>query len=224
MRIQHKVFEYQYGDQKLTLEFGKMAKQTDGSVFISCGGTQVLVTVVSAREVKDGQDFFPLLVDYKEKFYASGKFLGGFNKREGRPTNREILLMRMIDRPFRPLFPKDYMAETIIMATVHSYDEDHDPEVLAGLGAAAVLTVSDIPFMGPAGFCKVGKIDGKLVLNPSQTEWDSSSLELVVAGTKDAVSMVEGEADLFSEEEMVEAILFGHNYIIGFLPIFKFHT
>jgi polyribonucleotide nucleotidyltransferase len=209
-------FTFNYGGKDITIETGRMAKQADGAVFISCNGTQVLVTVVSAKEANPEQDFFPLLVDYKEKFYAGGKFLGGFNKREGRPSESEILLMRMVDRPFRPLFPEGYMNETIIQATVHSYTAEGDPEVLAGLGAAAALVLSDIPFLGVVGFNKVGRIDGKLVLNPTRKEWEKSDLELVVAGSKDAVSMIEGEAKELSEEVMLEAIMFGHDHIKKF--------
>ncbi|MBF0207535.1 MAG: polyribonucleotide nucleotidyltransferase [Oligoflexia bacterium] len=209
-------FHYNYGGREVTIETGRLAKQADGAVFISCEGTQLLVTVVSAREVGEEQDFFPLLVDYKERFYSAGKFLGGFNKREGRPSSAEILLMRMVDRPFRPLFPTGYFYETIIQATVHSYDSSADPEVLAGLGAAAALTVSDVPFNGPAAFCKVGRIDGKFVLNPAHDQWEHSDLELVVAGSKDAILMVEGEADQLPEEVMVEAIIWAHDHIKGF--------
>ncbi|MEX1099336.1 MAG: polyribonucleotide nucleotidyltransferase, partial [Bacteriovoracaceae bacterium] len=153
-----KEFTINYGGKEVTLETGRLAKLADGAVLVTCGGTQVLVTVTSAHSVNEGQDFFPLMVDYKEKFTAVGKFLGGFMKREARPSNDEILLMRMIDRPLRPLFPKGYMYETIIMGQVLSYDEENDPQVLAGLGATAALAVSDIPFSGPVGFCKVGKL------------------------------------------------------------------
>ncbi|MCO4753365.1 MAG: polyribonucleotide nucleotidyltransferase [Bacteriovoracaceae bacterium] len=211
-----KEFTINYGGKDITLETGRFAKQADGSVMVTCGGTQVLVTVVSAHEVADGQDFFPLMVDYKEKFPAVGKFLGGFMKREGRPSNDEILLMRMIDRPLRPLFPEGYMCETIIMAQVLSYDGENDPQVLAGLGTTAALAVSDIPFSGPVGFCKVGRIDGKLVLNPSRDQWKDSDIELVLAASKNAILMVEGEADEVSEEEMMEALKFGHESIKEF--------
>lgn len=208
-------FTYNYGGKNLTIETGRLAKQADGAVFITCGGTQILATVVSAREMAEEQDFFPLLVDYKERFYAAGKFLGGINKREGRPSNAEILLMRMVDRPFRPLFPSGYFFETVIQATVHSYDEDADPEVMAGIASSAALTISDVPFEGPVGFCKVGRIDGKLILNPTLSQREISDLELVVAGTKDAISMVEGEAHELSEEMMVDAIMFAHEHIKG---------
>jgi polyribonucleotide nucleotidyltransferase len=208
-----KEFTFTYGGKEVTLETGRIAKQADGAVLVTSGETQVFLTVCSAHEVKDGQDFFPLMVDYKEKFSAVGKFLGGFMKREGRPSNAEILLMRMTDRPLRPLFPAGYMAETIVMAQVLSFDGSTDPEVLAGLGTAAALAISDIPFAGPIGFCKVGKVDGSLVLNPSIDQWENSTIELVLAASKDAILMVEGEADEVSEEEMMEALMFGQKEI-----------
>lgn len=210
-----KEFKMNYGGKEITLETGRMAKQADAAVVASCEGTQVLVTLTCAKDVNDGQDFFPLLVDYKEKFYAAGKFLGGFLKREGRPSNAEILIMRLIDRPLRPLFPEGFMNETILMAQVVSLGNG-DPEVLAGLGAAAALAISDVPFNGPMGYAKVGKIDGKLVLNPTKEDFKNATLELLVAGSKEAVLMVEGEANEVSEEEMLEAIVFGHNNIKEF--------
>jgi len=159
------------------------------------------------------------MVDYKEKFSAAGKFLGGFMKREGRPSNAEILLMRMTDRPLRPLFPSGYMAETIVMAQVLSFDGETDPEVLAGLATAAALAISDIPFAGPIGFCKVGKVDGSLVLNPNIDQWENSTIELVLAASKDAILMVEGEANEVSEEEMMEALMFGQKEIKQFCEV-----
>lgn len=213
VNVNTKTFKFNYGGKEIILETGKMAKQADGAVFMTCGGTQVLTTAISAKEVKDDQDFFPLLVDYKERFYAAGKFLGGFMKREGRPSNQEILLMRMIDRPMRPLFPEGYMNETIIQTNVHSYDNEVDPEIIAGLAASAALIVSDIPFYSPVGFCKVGKINGEFVLNPSRKEWEKSELELVVAGTSDAILMIEGEASELPEEEILDAIMFAHDHI-----------
>ncbi len=214
-------FTFNYGGKEVTLETGRIAKQADGAVLMTCGGTQVLVTVCSAREMNDGQDFFPLMVDYKEKFTAAGKFLGGFMKREGRPGNHEILLMRMIDRPLRPLFPSGYMFETIVMAQVLSYDPEVDPEVLAGLGASAAFQLSDIPFSGPLGFCKVGRIDGKLVLNPTHEQIEQSDIELVIAASNDAIMMVEGEAQEVSEEDMLAAINFGHDNIREFCTFIK---
>jgi polyribonucleotide nucleotidyltransferase len=211
-----KEFKLNYGGKDVIIETGRLAKQADGAVLVTCGNSQVLVTVCSARTVKDGQDFFPLMVDYKEKFTAAGKFLGGFMKREGRPSNDEILLMRMIDRPLRPLFPAGYMTETIVMAQVVSFDPEVDPQVLAGLGTSAALEISDIPFAGPIGFCKVGKIDGKLVLNPYHAQWENSEVELVIAASEDAIMMVEGEANEVCEEDMMEALKFGHDQIKEF--------
>ena len=211
-----KEFTFNYGGKEVTIETGRLAKQADGAVLVTSGGTQVLVTVCSAHTVKDGQDFFPLMVDYKEKFTAAGKFLGGFMKREGRPSNDEILLMRMIDRPLRPLFPAGYMTETIVMAQVISFDPEFDPQVLAGLGTSAALEISDIPFAGPIGFCKVGKINGELVLNPHNAQWEESELELVIAASKDAIMMVEGEANEVLEADMMEALQYGHDNIKEF--------
>ncbi len=216
-----KEFTFNYGGKEVTLETGRLAKQADGAVLVTCGNSQVLVTVVSAHEVKDGQDFFPLMVDYKEKFTAAGKFLGGFMKREGRPSNSEILLMRMIDRPLRPLFPEGYMTETIVMAQVISFDPEVDPEVLAGLGTSAALEISDIPFAGPIGFCRVGRIDGEFVLNPHHKQLAESEVELVIAASKEAIMMVEGEAKEVSEEIMMEALIYGHNQIKEFCTVLE---
>ncbi|HLW56172.1 MAG TPA: hypothetical protein VKY27_02245, partial [Bacteriovoracaceae bacterium] len=213
-----KEFKMNYGGKEITLETGRLAKQADAAVLASSEGTQVLVTVCCAKEVNDGQDFFPLLVDYKEKFYAAGKFLGGFLKREGRPSNAEILIMRLIDRPLRPLFPEGFMNETIIMAQVMSLGNG-DPEVLAGLGTAAALAISDVPFNGPMGYAKVTKLDGKLVLNPTREEWDKGELSILVAASNDAVLMVEGEANQVSEEAMLEGIVFAHNNIKEFCKL-----
>lgn len=214
-------FKHNFGDREVIVETGRLAKQTDGSAFVTCGGTQVLATVVSARSLGESTDFFPLLVDYKEKFYAAGKFLGGFMKREGRPSSSEILLMRMIDRPFRPLFPSGYKFETIIQTTVHSYDPEVDPGIIAGIAASCALSFSDVPFNGPVGFCRVGRVQGKLVLNPTPTQMDISDLDLIVAGTLDAVLMIEGEAKELSEEQMVEAIIFGHEHVIKWCTFMK---
>jgi polyribonucleotide nucleotidyltransferase len=213
-----KEFKLNYGGKEITLETGRFAKQADAAIMASCEGTQVLVTLTCAKDVNDGQDFFPLLVDYKEKFYAAGKFLGGFMKRESRPSNAEILIMRLIDRPLRPLFPEGFMNETILMAQVMSMGGG-DPEVLAGLGAAAAISISDVPFNGPMGYAKVGKIDGKWVLNPTKEQLKTSSLELLVAGSEEAVLMVEGEANEVSEAEMLDGIFFGHENIKQFCKL-----
>jgi polyribonucleotide nucleotidyltransferase len=217
-----KEFTLNYGGKNVTIETGRLAKQSDGAVLVTCEGTQVLVTLCCAQDVKDGQDFFPLMVDYKEKFYAAGKFLGGFMKRESRPSNSEILIMRLIDRPLRPLFPEGFMFETIIMAQVLSYKEDGgDPEILAGLGSAAAIAVSDVPFNGQLGYAKVGKIDGKFVLNPTRTQFHESSLELLLAASMDAIMMVEGEGNEVSEEDMLAAINFGHKNIKEFCTLLQ---
>ena len=213
------------GNKEITFESGRLAKQADGSVLVSCEGTQVLVTVCSAKEPKEGQDFFPLTVDYTEKFYSAGKFLGGFMKREGRPTTGETLTSRLIDRPLRPLFPEGYMNDTFVQATVLSYKEGGDPEVLASMGAAVAVSTSDIPFHGLFGTVKVGRIDGNLVINPEKSEWAKSDLEVLISASSEAILMVEGEAEQVSEEEMLKALLFGHDeikkYIATVGPTFK---
>tara|TARA_R110002072_G_scaffold276051_1_gene437576 strand:+ start:337320 stop:339446 length:2127 start_codon:yes stop_codon:yes gene_type:complete len=216
-----KEYRLEYGGREVVIETGRMAKQADGSVLVSSEGTQVLVTVCSATKMKDGQDFFPLLVEYTEKFYAAGKFLGGFRKREGRPTDQETLNARLIDRPLRPLFPNGYMFDTVVSCTVISYGENGDPEVLAALGASAALTISDIPFEGPIGTCKVGRIDGQFVLNPSHSQLEESDMEIIVAASSDAILMVEGEAKLVPEKEVLEAIFFGHDNIKQYVDVLK---
>ena len=221
MNREKRVFTYDYGGKEVTLETGWLAQQADGAVLVSCEGTQVLVTVCSAREMKDGQDFFPLLVEYTEKFYSAGKFLGGFMKREGRPTTQETLNARLIDRPLRPLFPEGYMFDTVVSCTVMSYSEKGDPEILAALGASGALSISDIPFDGPIGACKVGRIDGQLVLNPPYSSWKESDLEVVIAGSEEAILMVEGQAQIVPEEEILEAILYGHKHIRGFVSFLE---
>ena len=220
MNENKKVWSLNYGGKEVTVETGRMAKQADGSVLVSCGGTQVLVTVCSATEVKDGQDFFPLLVEYTEKFYSAGKFLGGFRKREGRPTDQETLNARLIDRPLRPLFPEGYMFDTVVSCTVVSYDpEGGDPEVLAGLGSSAALTISDIPFNGPIGTAKVGRIGGEYVLNPTLAQWEESDMEIAVAASDNAILMVEGEAELAPESEVLGAIWFAHDNIRDYVGL-----
>ncbi len=220
MNENKKVWSLNYGGKEVTIETGRLAKQADGSVLVSCEGTQVLVTVCSAREVKDGQDFFPLLVEYTEKFYAAGKFLGGFRKREARPGDAETLAARLIDRPLRPLFPNGYMFDTVVSCTVFSYNENGgDPEILAGLGASAALTISDIPFNGPIGSAKVGRINGQYVLNPTLAQWEESDLEIAVAASADAILMVEGEAQVVPESEVLGAIWFAHDNIKEYVTL-----
>ncbi|MEI8356515.1 MAG: polyribonucleotide nucleotidyltransferase, partial [Deltaproteobacteria bacterium] len=215
--MEHKV-EINFRDRKIVIETGKMAKQANGSVTVTCGDTVVLVTAVAAKNIKEGQDFFPLTVNYQEKSYAGGKIPGGFFKREGRPTENEVLTCRLIDRPLRPLFSSNYLNETQVMATVISADQDNDPGILAMIGASAALELSDIPFLGPIAGVKVGRVNGQLLCNPTADESEKSDIDIVVAGSRDAVIMVEGGAGVVSEEDMLDAIFFGHASI---QPILK---
>ncbi|MDX1580731.1 MAG: polyribonucleotide nucleotidyltransferase, partial [Alphaproteobacteria bacterium] len=202
--------EIEWGGRTLTLETGQMARQADGSVVATYGDTVVLCTVVADREPKPGLGFFPLTVNYSEKYYAAGKIPGGFFKREGRPTEKETLTSRLIDRPIRPLFPGEFKNETQVLCTVLSHDQENDPDVVAMVGASAALVLSGIPFLGPIGGARVGYIDGEYVLNPYIDELPNSELDLIVAGTKDAVLMVESEVKELSEEIMLGAVMFGH--------------
>ena len=204
---------FQYGNHEVTLETGEIARQSSGAVMVSMGGTVVLVTAVAAAKAKDGQDFFPLTVDYVEKFYSAGRIPGGFFKREGRPTEKETLTSRLIDRPVRPLFPEEFKNEVQVIAQVVSLNPEVDGDIPARLGASAALSLAGIPFKGPIGAARVGYINGKYVLNPSVTELKTSDLDLVVAGTSNAVLMVESEAKLLSEEIMLGAVVFGHQQL-----------
>ncbi|MFD1940967.1 polyribonucleotide nucleotidyltransferase [Paradevosia shaoguanensis] len=205
----HKV-ELNWGGQPLTLETGKVARQADGAVMATLGETVVLATVVSAKSAKPGQDFFPLTVNYQEKYFAAGKIPGGYFKREGRPTENETLTSRLIDRPIRPLFPDGYKNETQVIVTVLQHDMENEPDILAMVAASAALTISGVPFMGPIGAARVGYIDGQYVLNTAIDKRVDSKLDLVMAGTADAVLMVESEAQELSEEVMLGAVMFGH--------------
>ena len=200
--------QVEFGGRTVTLSTGKMAKQASGAVVVSCGDTVVLVTVVAAKEAKEGQDFFPLTVNYTEKAYAGGKIPGGFFKREARPTDPETLTSRLIDRPIRPLFPETFLNDTQIIATVLSADQDNDPGILSMLGASAALMISDIPFNGPIAGAKVARVDGKFICNPSAEELEKSDLEIVVAVSRDAIIMVEGEAKFVSEADLLEGVFF----------------
>ncbi len=202
--------EFQFGNQKVTLETGRVARQASGAVMVSMGDTVVLVTCVAKKEAREGQDFFPLTVDYQEKNYAAGRIPGGFFKREGRPSEKETLTCRLIDRPIRPLFPKGFKNEIQIIVTVMSLDPDIDPDIPSIIGASAAISLSGAPFSGPVGAARVGYIDGQYVLNPSFTELESSDLNLVVAGTNTSVLMVESEAKQLSEDVMLGAVMFGH--------------
>jgi len=202
--------EVEWGGRKLVLETGRVARQADGAVVATYGESVVLATVVGAHEPKAGVDFFPLTVNYQEKFFAAGKIPGGYFKREGRPTERETLTSRLIDRPIRPLFADGYKNETQVIVTVLSHDMENDPDIVALVAASAALTISGIPFMGPIGAARVGFIDGEYVLNPEIDSMLNSKLDLVVAGTANAVLMVESEAQELSESEMLGAVMFGH--------------
>ena len=197
----------------IEIRTGKLAKQAHGSVELRMGNSVLLATVVSNKEAKDDVDFLPLTVDYREKFAADGRFPGGFLKREARPTDHEILIMRLVDRILRPLFPSDYHAETQIMLSLVSHDENVCPEALAGLGASAALAVSDIPFNGPISEVRVGRVSGELIANPTPAQLEESDIDMVIGASADSVAMVEGEMDEISEAEMVEAIKFAHEEI-----------
>src|SRR5210317_1957021 len=211
--------EMQWGEETLTLETGKVARQADGSVIATLGETSVMANVTFAKEPKPGQDFFPLTVHYQERYYAAGKIPGGYFKREARPTEKETLTARLIDRPIRPLFVPGFKNEVLVMCTVLSHDLVNDPDIVAMIAASAALTISGVPFMGPIAGCRVGFEDGEYILNPTcddmhkLRENPDQRLDLVVAGTKDAVMMVESEAYELSEEEMLGAVKFAHEQI-----------
>ena len=215
-----KVFkkEIEVAGKKISLETGKIARQADGAIIAKCGETVVMATVVGAKKVNPDVDYFPLSVNYQEKYYAAGKIPGGYFKREARPTESETLISRLIDRPIRPLFPDEFKNEVQLLPTVISYDKENEADILSIIASSAALAISGMPFMGPVGASRVGFIDGKYVLNPSKIDLQKSKLDLVVAGTKDAVLMVESEAKGLTEEEMLNAVKFGHE---NFVPIIK---
>jgi len=213
----HRV-EIEWGGRKLKLETGQLARQADGAVLAQYGETSVLATVVAAKAVRPGVDFFPLTVNYQERSYAAGKIPGGYFKREGRPTEKETLTSRLIDRPIRPLFVEGFKNETQVIATVLSFDNENDPDIVAMIASSAALTLSGLPFLGPIGAARVGLIDGEFVLNPLIDEMEKTKLDLVVAGTQEAVMMVESEAHELSEEQMLEAVMFGHRH---FQPVIQ---
>ena len=211
----------QIGSTQITIETGKIAKLADGAVIVSCGDTMVLASAVSATSIKEGQDFFPLTVDYREKAAAAGKFPGGYFKREGRPTEKETLTSRMIDRPLRPLFPQGYFYDTQVISLLLSADGQNDPDMLAINGASAALCVSDIPFAGPIGAVRVGRINGQLVANPTHDEREQSDLDLVYVGTENDVIMIEGAANQVPEAEFIKALEFGHGHAREMIRIQK---
>lgn len=204
------VKQFKYGQHTVTLETGAIARQATASVMASMDDTAVFVSVVAKKDVKEGQDFFPLTVNYQEKSYAAGKIPGGFFKREGRPSEGETLVARLIDRPLRPLFPEGFFNEIQIVATVMSVNPQISPDLVAMIGASAALSLSGVPFNGPIGVARVGLINNQLVLNPTTNEQKISNLDLVVAGTEKAVLMVESEAKILTEEQMLSAVVFGH--------------
>ena len=213
----HRV-ELDWGGRKLVLETGKIARQADGAVVATYGDTTLLATVVAAKEPKPGLDFLPLTVDYQEKFYAAGRIPGGYFKREGRPTEKETLVSRLIDRPIRPLFADGWRNETQVIVTTLSHDLENDPDIIAMVAASAALTLSGAPFMGPIGAARVGFVNNEYVLNPTLDEMPESHLDLVVAGTADAVLMVESEAKELNEDVMLGAVMFGHRH---FQPVIE---
>src|SRR5271168_4284412 len=208
--------ELDWGGRKLVLETGKMARQADGAVLVRYGDTIVLCTAVGVKTAKAGQDFFPLTVNYQEKAFAAGRIPGGFFKREGRPSENETLVSRLIDRPIRPLFPENFRNEVQIIATVLSHDMENDPDIVALIGCSAALTLSGIPFFGPIAAARIGYEDGQFILNPTMGEIETTELDLVVAGTKEGVLMVESEAKELPEDVMLNAVMFGHK---NFQPV-----
>ncbi len=210
--------EIEINEKKISLETGKIARQADGAIIAKCGETVVLATVVGAKKVNPDIDYFPLSVNYQEKYYAAGKIPGGYFKREARPTESETLISRLIDRPIRPLFPDEFRNEVQLLPTVISYDKENEADILSIIASSAALAISGMPFMGPVGASRVGFINGKYVLNPTKKELENSKLDLVVAGTKDAVLMVESEAKGLTEQQMLDAVKFGHK---GFVPVIK---
>jgi polyribonucleotide nucleotidyltransferase len=217
--MNHIVKKTRIGDREITVETGKIAKQADGSVWVRSGDSIVLVTVVSAKDKKEGLDFFPLTVDYVEKLASAGRIPGSFFRREGRPTDKETLTSRLIDRSCRPLFPEGYQNETQIIATVLSFDQENDTDVLALTGASAALSCSDIPFGSPFAGVRVGRVNGKMVANPTNAEREQSDLDIVMAASRDAIMMVEGGAKQCSEADMVEALMFGQKAVREMLDV-----
>ena len=213
------MLELDFWGRKLSIETGHLAKQANGSALVRYGDTVVLVTAVANKEAKQGVDFFPLTVNYQEKTYAAGKIPGGFFKREARPSEKETLTSRLIDRPLRPLFPDGFFNETQVIATVISVEADVDPDMVAMIGASAALEVSDIPFQGPVAGVRVGRVNGKFIINPSLVEMEDSDIDLIIAGSRDAVMMVEGGAKNISEDVMLEAIFFGHESMAPILDM-----
>src|SRR5258708_23522975 len=210
--MQHKVTA-QIGSTQISIETGKIAKRADGAGVGPHGDTMGLVRAVSATQIKEGQDWFPLTVDYREKAAAVGKFPGGYFKREGRPSEKETLTSRMTDRPLRPLFPKGYFYDTQVISVLLSADGENDPDILSITGASAALCISDIPFAGPIGAVRIGRINGEFVVNPTHSQRQQSNLDLVYVGSAEEVVMIEGAADEISEEDFIRALEFAQPYV-----------
>tara|TARA_B100000029_G_scaffold459786_1_gene490218 strand:+ start:16 stop:2094 length:2079 start_codon:yes stop_codon:yes gene_type:complete len=202
-----------FGDKDLVIETGKIAKQANGSVMVSYGETSLLVTATCSKQASENRSFFPLSVDYREKFYASGRIPGGFFKREARPSEHEIIASRLTDRPIRPLFPSDFFHETQVLINLLSYDGSINPDILGTIGASAALSISDIPWDGPIASVRIGRIDGKFKINPSSEDLENSDMEIIVSGTNDSILMVEGSADFISEDDFISAIQYSHGII-----------
>ncbi|OGX18752.1 MAG: polyribonucleotide nucleotidyltransferase, partial [Omnitrophica WOR_2 bacterium RBG_13_44_8b] len=217
--MQNNILKEKFGNQELILETGHIAKQANGSVTVQYGGTVVLVTACMSREIREGQDFFPLTVEYQEKTYAAGRIPGGFFKREGRPSESEILTARLIDRPIRPLFPDGFMNEVQIMAIVLSSDGENDPDILSVIGASLALSISDIPFNGPLSCCRVGRVNNEFILNPTYAELEKSDLDVVVAANKNGVLMLESKAKELPEEAYLEAVKFGFDNLQSIMDL-----
>jgi len=213
--LEHKIYTTELAGQTLTVEVGKLAEQANGACTVRYGDTVVFVAATASDTPREGIDFFPLSVDFEEKLYAVGRIPGGFIKREGRPTEKAILTSRLIDRPIRPLFPKGFRNDVVVVATALSIDPEYPPEVFAMIGSSVALSISDIPFLGPTGSVAVGFVDGEFIINPNSQQREKSKLNLIVSGTKDAIMMVEAGADEVTEEEMLEAIMFAHEHIKG---------
>ncbi len=211
--MEHKIYTTELAGQTLSIEVGKLAEQANGACTVRYGDTMVFVAVTASDTPREGIDFFPLSVDFEEKLYAVGRIPGGFIKREGRPTEKAILTSRLIDRPIRPLFPEGFRNDVVVVATAQSIDPEYPPEVFAMIGSSVALSISDIPFSGPTGTVAVGMVDGEYIINPNSLQREKSKLHLIVSGTKDAIMMVEAGANEISEEEILEAIMFAHDYI-----------
>ena len=202
--------EVEIGGRTLSIETGRYAKQASGAVMVRYGDTMVLVTAVASEEARNDVDFFPLSVEYRERTFAAGKFPGGFIKREGRPSEKEILSARLIDRPIRPLFADEYRNDTQVAAFVYSFDRENDPDVIAAVGASAALVISNIPFLEPIGEVRIGRVNGEYIVNPTFSQIEQGDMELIVAGTENSIMMVEGEAKEASEEDLLGALKFAH--------------